>query len=116
MPLPSRRILVPALTAAVLAPLAALAVFAAQAHADGHIDLAIKNFSFTPMNITVPRGATVVWHNQDEEPHTVVSTGGAFRSEALDTDDSFSFRFDRPGVYKYICSIHPQMTAQITVK
>ena len=33
----------------------------------------------------------------------------AVPSPALDQNDSYSFKFDKPGVYRYICSIHPKM-------
>jgi plastocyanin len=41
---------------------------------------------------------------------------GTFHSPALDEGDTYQFKFDKPGVYKYICSIHPKMRATITVK
>jgi len=50
------------------------------------------------------------------EPHTVTSVDGLFRSGALDENYSFSFKFEKPGVYKYTCSIHPRMMATVTVK
>ena len=75
----------------------------------------IKNFSFA-MDVTVTPGSTVTWKNLDGEPHTVASADGLFRSSALDQGDSFSFKFDKPGVYKYICTIHPKMRATVTVK
>ena len=77
--------------------------------------VAIKNFNFA-MDVTVTPGSTVTWTNLDGEPHTVTSADGLFRSPALDQNDSFSFKFDKPGVYKYICSIHPKMRATVTVK
>ena len=46
----------------------------------------------------------------------MASTDGLFRSPALDQNDSFSFKFEKAGVYKYICSIHPTMKATVTVK
>jgi plastocyanin len=64
----------------------------------------------------VKAGSTVVWTNKDEEPHTVVSTAGVFRSGAMDTNNHFSFRFDKPGTYQFICSIHPQMVGTIVVQ
>ena len=30
--------------------------------------------------------------------------------------DSFTFKFDKPGTYKYLCTIHPRMMAAIIVK
>ena len=77
--------------------------------------VAIKNFNFA-MDITVTPGSTVTWKNLDGEPHTVVSADGLFRSPALDQNDSFSFKFDKPGTFKYICSVHPRMRAMVTVK
>ena len=76
----------------------------------------IKNFDYAPMALTVAAGSTVMWKNLDGEPHTVVSVDGLFRSPALDENDSFSFKFDKPGTYKYVCSIHPKMVATVTVK
>jgi plastocyanin len=90
-----------------------LAGLSAAAAADTTV--AIQNFSFA-MDVTVTPGSTVTWTNLDGEPHTVASADGLFRSPALDQKDSFSFKFDKPGVYKYICSIHPQMRATVTVK
>jgi plastocyanin len=79
--------------------------------------VAIDNFTFGPKELIVPVGTTVKWTNRDDIPHTVVETGSrAFRSKALDTDDSFSFTFASAGTFSYFCSLHPQMTGKIIVK
>jgi plastocyanin len=88
----------------------------APATADGTNQIVVKNFMFSPMTLTVSPGRTVTWKNLDGEPHLVVSLDGMFRSQALDQNDSFSFKFEKPGTYKYICTIHPQMKGTITVK
>ena len=75
-----------------------------------------KEFMFSPATLTIAAGTTVTWSNRDEEPHTVVSETGLFRSPALDTNQSFSFRFDAPGTYRFVCSIHPQMTGTVVVR
>jgi plastocyanin len=87
----------------------------------GTAEIDIKNFAFEPANLTVAAGTKVTWVNQDEEPHNIVSLDGQqphlFRSEALDGGgDSFSFVFDKPGSYRYICSVHPHMQGTITVQ
>ena len=46
--------------------------------------IVMKNFDFSPMDVTVSAGSTVTWKNMDGEPHTVVSADGLFRSSALD--------------------------------
>ncbi len=71
---------------------------------------------FSPMMLTIKAGSSVTWKNMDGEPHTVTSLDGLFRSGALDQNDSFTFKFDKPGTYKYLCSIHPRMMAAIIVK
>jgi plastocyanin len=76
----------------------------------------IKDFDFKPMNVTIRAGGSVTWKNLDGEPHTVTSTDGMFRSGALDQNDAFTFKFDKPGVYSYLCTIHPKMRATVTVE
>jgi plastocyanin len=88
----------------------------AQEKAPASVAVKIDNFSFGPAAVTVPVGTTVTWTNRDDIPHTVVSTDGVFKSKALDTDDKYSFVFDKPGTYSYFCSIHPKMTGQIIVQ
>lgn len=75
----------------------------------------IKSFMFMPMTLTIPAGTTVTWQNLDGEPHTAVSIDGLFRSPALDENDTYSFKFDKAGTYKFLCSIHPQMRGTIVV-
>ena len=76
----------------------------------------IDNFTFTPATLTVSAGATVTWTNRDDVPHTVTADDKRFSSQALDTDDHFSHRFDAPGTYPYFCAVHPHMTGRIIVK
>ncbi|KWR91568.1 cupredoxin domain-containing protein [Cupriavidus sp. IDO] len=76
----------------------------------------VKNFMFSPMSLTIKAGSTVTWKNLDGEPHTIVNDAGLFRSSALDQNDTYKFRFDKPGVYKIFCGIHPNMKATITVQ
>jgi|SRR5690349_19473700 plastocyanin len=78
--------------------------------------VSIKEFMFSPVSITVAPGTTVRWKNLDGEPHTIRSVDATFRSNALDQNDSFTFKFDKPGTYRYVCSIHPQMVGTIVVK
>jgi plastocyanin len=76
----------------------------------------IDNFSFGPMDLTVPVGTRVTWINRDDVPHTVVSIDQRFKSQALDTGEEFSITFEKPGSYEYFCSVHPKMTGKIVVK
>jgi plastocyanin len=60
----------------------------------------------------------VTWTNRDPEPHTVTSQGqgqGPLRSATLASGARYSYRFTTPGTYKYLCTVHPFMTATVTV-
>jgi plastocyanin len=75
----------------------------------------ISNFTFGPKALTVKVGDTVTWTNDDDIPHTVVAADKSFRSKVLDTGQSFSFTFTKPGAVAYFCSLHPMMTGKIDV-
>ena len=77
--------------------------------------VAIKNFAFSPVMVTVRVGTTVTWTNSDQDAHTVTATGGVFKSTALNTGDTFRYTFTKPGRYDYLCTIHPFMTATVVV-
>ena len=78
--------------------------------------IVVKDFKFMPTPLTVKAGSTVTWTNKDDEPHTVVSDTGLFRSGGMDTNESFAYKFDKPGTYRFTCSIHPRMVGTIVVQ
>jgi len=81
-----------------------------------NVEVTIDNFSFGPQTANVPVGTTVTWINRDDIPHTVVSTDGVFKSKVRDTDEKFSYTFDKAGTYPYYCSVHPKVTGKIIVQ
>jgi plastocyanin len=78
----------------------------------------IDNFTFTPAEITVPAGTKITWTNNDDIPHTVVDADApkTNKSPPLDTGESYSHVFDKPGTYHYFCSLHPHMQGTVVVK
>ncbi len=81
-------------------------------------NLAIANFSHA--NESIPVGTTIVWTNSDSAPHTTTSgepgnTTGVWDSRRLNQGGTFSFTFNEAGTFNYFCTIHPSMTATITV-
>jgi plastocyanin len=100
------------------ARLCRLVLFAPAAGAQGKTTtVSIKNFAFSPANITVAPGTTVTWVNNDQTAHTATATdpAGTFDSGAVQPGQSYSFTFDKPGTYTYHCEIHPDMTGTVTV-
>lgn len=111
------RILAPVLLVAVAIVIASPTVHASADQTPASTaDVKIDNFSFGPQSLTVKVGTTVTWTNRDDIPHTVVSSDGVFKSKARDTDESFSYKFDKAGTYSYFCSLHPKMTGQVVVQ
>jgi plastocyanin len=81
----------------------------------GETRLTIDNFTFKPDVVTVRVGTRIVWENNDDIPHSIVETTGKFHSPALDTEDKFSFTFDKAGSYEYFCGLHPHMKGKVVV-
>ncbi len=81
-------------------------------------NIAIKNFAFNPQSTTVNKNTTVVWTNQDNVPHQIVSdpNGEIFKSEVLSQGQSFSFTFTKSGTFAYHCGIHTYMKGTVNVK
>jgi plastocyanin len=80
------------------------------------VPVTIDNYAFSPRQVRVHPGDIVVWTNRDDVAHTVSALGKQFRSGVLDPGKSFRFTFKRVGVFRYRCSIHPEMVGTITVK
>ena len=114
----TRRLRAPRIThlAIMFVGLTTLAGTQLAAVAETSVEVTIDNFTFAPATITIEPGTTVKWLNRDDIPHTIVEKSLAFRSKALDTDDSFSHQFDDIGVVDYFCSLHPHMTGRVIVR
>lgn len=106
-----------AAASAVLA-LLALPLLPAQQASAASYSVAMKGYAFSPASLSVPVGSTVTWTNQDTAPHDVKTTSGpvSIHSPMLDKGESWSFTFGTAGSYGYYCTVHPDMTAGITVK
>lgn len=79
----------------------------------------IKDMMFTPSQISVQKGATVTWTNNDSVAHTVIddlSNVGGPSSGEIQPGSTYSFTFDKTGSFQYHCSIHPSMRGTIVVK
>lgn len=78
--------------------------------------ITIKDFDFTPRDLTIPAGSKVTWINKDEEPHKVAEADDKFKSGALDTDEHFTHVFKSAGKFEFFCTLHPRMTGHIVVE
>jgi len=79
------------------------------------------NSCYTPTDVKVSVGSTVVWKNADSAAHTATSIGsdgtpdGTFDSSLFMAGKSFKHTFDTAGTYEYLCIVHPWMKGTVTV-
>ena len=76
-----------------------------------------------PKVLSVSKGATVIWSNEDSTLHTVTSgtpergdSGTEFDSVYLAAGRTFEHAFDKAGTFDYYCTLHPFMKGQVVVK
>ena len=78
--------------------------------------VSIVDNAFNPTLLTVDSGVTVTWRNNGAATHTVTSDSTGLFNQTLNPGATFQYKFSTKGTFGYHCSIHPQMTASITVK
>jgi plastocyanin len=79
--------------------------------------ITILDFTFIPTVVTIDKGTTVTWTNQDTVAHTVTSDSGTeLASDSLAKGQSYSHTFNTPGTYDYHCSTHLGMKGRIIVQ
>jgi plastocyanin len=76
----------------------------------------ISNYTFSPASLTVAKGTTVKWTNNDQVVHTVTDDNGKFDSGNLPYGQSYSRTFSDTGTFHYHCSIHTYMKGTIIVQ
>jgi plastocyanin len=94
----------------------------------------IEGIAFEPDELTIDRGDTVVWTNEDDVDHTVTSgeagdqgvpgvdegtpskPDGLFDDALERAGSTSSFTFEEAGTYLYFCRVHAAMKGVITVE
>jgi plastocyanin len=83
----------------------------------GGVTIKMANIAFDPKSTTVKVGQKVTWVNDDSVDHNVTADSGAdFKSKDFGKGGTFSFTPTKAGTIKYECTIHPGMTATLTVQ
>jgi plastocyanin len=79
-------------------------------------DVGIAGFAFGPAKLTIGPGQSVTWTNGDDSPHQVTLAQSQERSAVLLKGQSHTQAFAAPGVYEYMCGLHPNMKGSVEVK
>jgi plastocyanin len=77
----------------------------------------IDSFQFQPKKVTVKKGGTVTFTNNDAAPHTVSPAKGAnfAGTGRLLKGETKTVQFDQPGTQEYLCDFHPSMKGTVEV-
>jgi plastocyanin/uncharacterized membrane protein YozB (DUF420 family) len=76
------------------------------AQGGGTLDVFLSNFTFVPLDITIPVGTRVVFHNLDPNVHTVTFDDGDFPRTELRRGQTHEIVFDAVGDYQFYCEFH----------
>ncbi|HZP95460.1 MAG TPA: DinB family protein [Candidatus Limnocylindria bacterium] len=80
--------------------------------------VSIKGCLFGPAILHAPVGGTVTWTNDDFLPHAVAGLGWSANDDPFGTFSpgaSIRHTFDAPGIYTYMCHLHPGMSGIVIV-
>jgi len=80
------------------------------------VAVAIEGMKFSPANVTIKPGDTVVWTNKDIVAHTVTEKAGSFDSKIIPPGGTFKFVARKKGDFAYICALHQPMTGGVKVQ
>ena len=65
--------------------------------------------------MTIKKGQTVTFKNEDNVAHNVFSKGAKFNLKIQAPGEQKSFVFDEPGIHEVRCAIHPRMMLKVKV-
>lgn len=78
--------------------------------------VSMEDNGYSPTNLTVAKGTTVTWTNNDAVNHTVTGTSGGPDSVELTSGQTYSYTFSDVGTFPYYCKVHGTgMAGRVTV-
>ncbi len=90
--------------------------------AKADVTVSMKGIAFNPPEVTVKKGGTVTWTNDESVGHDVTKEDGpgpdfsSGQPGGMGEGDTFEQSFDATGEIAYVCRVHPNMTGTITVE
>lgn len=84
--------------------------------AEGNV-VKINNFQFNPSTLTIKKGESVTWTNEDSVSHAIKGDSlSSLSSDSFSKGQSYTFTFNEAGTFQYHCSIHSTMKGTIIVE
>jgi plastocyanin len=88
----------------------------------GTVTVLMEDIAFRPRRVTVRRGGTITWTNEDRVEHDVAKRSGPGRNfnsgepGGLAPGSTYEKTFRTLGNIAYYCRVHPGMRGTITVR
>jgi plastocyanin len=76
----------------------------------------IDGMQFSPENLEIHVGDTVIWRNKDPFPHTATSDKDGFHSPSIAPGHAWKFVAAKRGTFPYFCALHETMKGSLVVK
>ena len=76
----------------------------------------MMNTAFNPGTVTVSKGTTITWKNNDGFDHTSTSDTGVWDTGVIPGGGSKTTSYANAGTFKYHCTIHAGMIGTIVVQ
>lgn len=89
--------------------------------AKAQVEVGMQDIAFVPEKVTVKKGGTITWTNNESAPHDVTKMDGpgpdfSSGNGNMQEGDTYEQTFNTPGEIRYVCTVHPGMEGTITVK
>ncbi len=104
-----------ALAVAVLLGITSSPMVAGESLPQSHT-VQIRNLRFSPSELVVAPGDTVVWVNKDLIPHTITADDRSWDSERLNQNDRWEIVVHEGMRETYFCRYHPSMTGRLLIR
>jgi plastocyanin len=76
----------------------------------------IQNFAFSPATITIKKGQSITWTNEDSAGHSATADDNSWDTTVLSQGQSKTLAFSKAGTFTYHCSVHPDMHGTVIVQ
>jgi plastocyanin len=83
---------------------------------DAAVTVVIEDMKFSPAEIRVKKGESILWVNKDLVPHTVTAKDGSFDSNMIAPGKSWRYSPEKSGMQPYKCIYHPTMIGTVVVR
>ncbi len=88
----------------------------AQNAGENRAEVDISNFAFSPAEVKIKAGTTILWTNNDGADHQVHDDSNAFKSDILGKGGAVEVNYSAPGTFTYHCHVHSNMKGKIIVE